>query len=525
MSQPELLYRNLFAAALLGRGDGTIYAKGTACVPDASAKTFDLTTITFIDDLTEADDILNGYELVITSSGRRYTITDYVAATDVATVAQTPNAEDTGAYTVRRTMFTDDFAVASPLSKAANGRLYDKWVDGAANNNAVLHACAPNLVDDGGFELNSLTDYWSTRGVAGTGTVAINSTSPLLGTYDVKLNQGDQTSVGLEQAGKGPLRKGYTYGIVIKTKGDGGAVTDMRVSLEYVDAAGTLVPLTFTEINGADDTATANIWKPAIAATAAWDEITFVPGDDLDTGAWKLVIDQYDATDVFIDEVYIWEMGPTALAALPTPDTLVIGAHNHAGGYAATSFLGGYRCNPDRSSVAAGDSDLTLIDLDADVTVAGNSPVYEKFTAPTVIYPVYVLNLAAVSGKTWQAGEVWLGRRWTWEKYPNEPLTGKRRDIEVNSSKARGGPKQSSKLYQQVILASSVEVLTSTESDRWVDFVEESGHGASFWLHIPANASMGVLAQTLFQSCKQVPTLEGDPPIYYRASFSFEGAF
>jgi len=194
MSQPEMLYRNLLDIANAGRGDGTVYAWGNSSV--ISGSTFDLTTINIMTDLgADADDKFNGYKLVFTSSGRSYLITDWVAATDVATVFETPNAEDTGAYTIRRTLYTNDFNVANPIRYGANGRLYQKWVDKAANNAVQILACAPNLIDDGGFERNSLTAYWTTRGVAGTGTVAINATTPILGTYDCKFNQGDQAYV------------------------------------------------------------------------------------------------------------------------------------------------------------------------------------------------------------------------------------------------------------------------------------------------------------------------------------------
>lgn len=523
MAQPEMLYRNLLAVAAEGRGDGTIYAWGTSATVDQANKQFDLTTINIMTDLgADADDLFNGYVLVFTSSGRSYLITDWTAATDVATVFETPNTTDTGAWTIRRTLYTNDFNVANPLRYAANGRLYQKWIDASANNAAQIFAALPNLIDDGGFERNSLSTYWTTRGVAGTGTVAINSTTPILGTYDCKFNQGDQTYVGLEQNGKGDLRKGYTYGIIMKTGGDAGVVTDFRVSLEYVAGSATQVPVTFTEINGGDDTATSNIWKPAITDANAWDEIIFTVSEDLDAGAWKLVLDQYDATDVFIDEVYIWEIGPT-VSTPDQPDTLIIGNHNHAGGYSGSGVLvEAHRCQYDLTSRGASEFSEQLDDT---ITVDGNSPVYQTWTASTSIYPIFYTGFAAISGKTWEAGEIWLGQRWTWTMYPDPPITAKQLSIESTSTRSRGGARVSSKIYQQTIYNGQLELVTGTEADKWKLFVSEMGHGASFWLRIPAQTNLGVTAQTVFVDCKNPPTVTPDPPVNYRVSFNFEEAF
>ncbi|KKK56906.1 hypothetical protein LCGC14_3059830, partial [marine sediment metagenome] len=154
--------------------------------------------------------------------------------------------------------------------------------------------------------------------------------------------------------------------------------------------------------------------------------------------------------------------------------------------------------------VAGNDSEQYL-DLDADVQVDGNSPVYETWTATTAIYPITRVQFAAVSGKTWECSELWVGRRWTWEKYPNSPLTGKQRKIESTSAKARGGPVQSDKIYQQTIISSTQDLVDSSEVDVWVDFIETSGHGKPFWLRVQTAAGLGVTAHTIFCRCASVP--------------------
>ena len=516
MSTPEILYRNLLSIAADGRGDGTIYAKGTGATPVVANKTFDITAgYTEMADLTPGNDLHNGAQLVFTVSGRSYLITDWVTATELATVYETPNAEDTGAWTIRRALYTDDFNVANPVRFGVNGRLYQKWIDKAANNTATIQAGMPNAIDDGGFELNSLTDFWATRGVAGTGEVTVEAAS-LLGGYDCHFNQGDQTFVGIEQVGKIILESGKTYGIIFKSLGAGGSVTDLRVSLEFVTAGDTaLIPTTFTKINVGDDTTAPHFWKPAITVAIDWDEVKFTVSDTVAAESWKLVIDQHDATDAFIDEIYIFEV--------ISPNTFIAGGHNMAGGFATGSHVRASRTQNDLSSYSS-DEYEDLIDLDADVT--GNSdPIYETFTATTSIYPIMEINLAAVASKTWEAAEIWIGKRWTWEKYPNSPLTGKQRKIESTSAKARGGPVQSDKIYQQAIISSTQDLVDSSEVDVWVDFIETSGHGKPFWLRVQTAAGLGVTAHTIFCRCASVPDIQEDPPVFYTASFSFEEAF
>lgn len=545
MSQPAILYRNVLEIAQDGRGDGTIYAYGTGATPSATAKTFDCTAgYTIISERgADADEKWLGYELVFTASGRSYLVTDWVASTDLATVYETPNAEDTGAWTMRRTLHTDDFDVAYPVRNTVNGRLYDYWKDRHANSVVGLWACLPNAIDDAGFELNLALDgtnpYW-TREVAGTGTVAINATTPILGTYDCKLNLGDQTYVGLYQAGKIELKAGYTHGIILKAGGDGGTVTDLRVFISYVAYGDVIeVPVTFTKTAaGSGDTlanggnGTNNVWKPSISNANAWEEVTFTVPQDLDASAWQLHIRQYDSTDVFIDEIYVWQIGPTIDGgAADQADTVIMGGHNFAGGFDEPSRIRGQRIQGDLTGLAAGDLSTasndaeTVIDLDANVQVDGNAPVYTTFTAFPELVPIYEILIGdAGAAKWWQAAELWIGKLWTWEKYPEEPITNKLRTIESQSASARGGATRSEKLYQSVTVTGRQDLISSTEIDIWLDFLEYSGHGKPFWLRVQANTALGVTASTQFMRCVSPPDLRPDPPTYYAASFKFEEA-
>ena len=529
MSTPEILYRNLLDISNSGRGDGTIYAHGTGA--SISGKVFDLTAgYTEMADLTPGDDLHNGTTLVFTTSGRPYLITDWVTATELATVFETPNAEDTGAWTIRRTLYTDDFNVATPVRYGVNGRLYQKWVDGGANNTASIFAAAPNGILNGGFELGDFTG-WTAVSVGGSsGSVTVNGTTPILGSYDAKFTIGDRTSVSIESdPGEIDLKAGESYGIIFKAVHDGaGQDQGLYVTFKYVgnDAD---VNVTYTEINSDDIQVGANNhrWRPMLENTEEWEEIVFTVPDDLASGDWYLEIlaDATSENNVWIDEIYIWEIGPTpADGSIPNPDTLIIAGHNMAGGFASPSDIIAQRCQADLSSFG-GDEVSALLDLDADVTVAGNGVVFETFTASTSISPIIKVNFAAVSGKVWSVSELWLGKRWTWEKYPNSPLTAKQRTINSISSTARGGPTQSDKIFQQKVVSSTQELVDASEITEWVNFVEYAGHGKPFFLRIQAASALGVTASTEFMRCKSVPNIQEEPPVFYTVSFSFEEAF
>lgn len=521
MANPKVLGRNILALSKAGRGDGTIYASGPSAVVDVDAKTFDLSTITFISDLTEADDILIGYELVFTTSGNTYLITDYVASTDVATVRDTPIATDTGAYEVRRTLYTANFDPAYPVRNASNGRLYKTWKDDAITSAIEIYAPLPNAMDDGGFELNSLADFW-TIAQAGTGTVAINPTAPLLGTYDVKMNKGDQTYVLLSQVGKVDLLPGRSYGVVFKASGDGGAVTDLRVTIIYeYPGSSDFIPVTFTKINAGDalgdiGNGTDNEWKPAIADSELWEEITFTVPDSLNAGEWRLQFRQYDSTDVFLDEIYVFEVVQA--------DTFVLGNHNAAGGFTSASHLRGARCMGDLTSFSPDDYDL-LIDLDADVQVDGNSPLYEKFTPGTELYPVYSVYFSGVFGQIWEVGEIWIGREWDWARPPNRLLTSVEDTVSSIQSYSRAHVGVGELLAQYREYRDTVQLIDSTEVLKWKAFLDNNGYGAPFWLIVPADADLGQAEEVIFMRCPKAPFIVPELPGYYRASFSFEEAF
>lgn len=512
--QPEILYRNILKIAQEGRGDGTVYASATSATVDQDNKTFTLSGLSIIDDLgADANDKFNGYVLTFTDTDRTYLITDWVSG-GVATVFGYPNAGDTGPCEIRRTLYTDDFNPSNPLRYACNGDLSKKWIDRAANNTAVIQACMPNGIDDGGFELNSLSDYWTTS-IDGDGAISINASSPILGSYDCVINMGTTATNGdIKQTGKVDLKTGKTYGIIFKARhsGTGTEEEELNVQLDYaVFGASQYIPVTFSKINSEDalndlGNGTNNQWRPDISDTNAWEEATFTVPEDIDAGDWVLRFRWHEVDnhyDLYIDEIYLFEV--------IQPDTLIIAGHNMAGGFAASSYIALARCSIDRTSMSSGylsggaDWQQNIIDLDADVSVDGNSPIYETFTGPSFLCPIFVILFAAISGKTWEASEIWLGERWTWDRFLSGDWEPDDQEIEVRNVVTLGGLERSSERYRKKIRSGNILYLDNDEHANWRAFVKEVGLDKPFWYYLSALSDYGLEEEILLMKNDSKP--------------------
>ncbi len=534
MSTPTVLYRNLLYESNQGRGDGTIYAFGTTAVPTVADKTFVLTTVNIMDDLgADTDDLFNGYILKFDASEREYLVIDWDASSDLATTLDVPNAEDVGDWILRRVLYTVDFDPDNPVEHLQDGLLFQKWIDSGANKDATIQVAAPNGIDDGGFELNSLTDFWIvTQG--GTGTVAINAVSPILGTYDCKLSVGDQSDVGIEQNGKIDLRTGYTYGLTLKAGGDGGQVIGCWFFLEYAAAGDSpYFPLTFTRTaagstdniqNGGNGVN--NIWIPRITDVSAREEVTFTVPENINAGDWVLKVSYLVGVDLFIDEIYLWEIGPTGSTggAADQSDTLIIAGHNMAGGFAAGSDVRGLRCQADLSNYdstdPSDDMDI-LIDLDA-VTVDGNFPIHETFTASVSIFPIMEINLAAVSGKTWEAAQIHIGKTWVWDAHVTGDWRPNAGEIEVASSVSLSGIRRVSRKFDRRLFSGQVRGLSAEQYGEWLAFIDYVLLDLPFWFTTPAINNRGIVAELLFMRNSRRPELSAQFMVAMHASFRFE---
>ena len=479
------------------------------------------------------DQTLDSGVIVGWGASTGHTIGDYwefTAIPDTATVFEPPNPEDTGAWTIRRTLYTDDFNVANPIRYGANGQLEKKWIDKAANNTATIFAAAPNGVDDGGFESNDI-DTYSSDDSAGTGTSAINSTTPILGTYDCKLTKGD-THGGRKWTGQIDLRPGYTYGVIAKSAGDGG-VSGLTTRLSYVSYGDAIqIPITWSLIDTVNDSLSNggngidNIWNCPSTEAAEWQEATFVVSESLSVGEWSLAVRCFssETNDIFVDEIYVWEIGPTpADGSIPNPDTLIIAGHNMAGGFASPSSMLGIRCQSDRTNFAFGavDSSATLVDLDA-TQVDGAAPIFETFVATTSIYPIMMFSILAVSGKTWEAAEIWIGRRWTWDRFLSGDWEPVDQSIEVASSVTVGGNKRVSERYRNKLRAGTIATLDDGEVAEWGSFIKEVGRSKPFWYYIAVIADPALASEIMLMRNGTTPKLPMDENRNRSANYDFE---
>lgn len=532
MSTPEILYQNLLKVAQLGRGDGTIYATATSAAVDQDAKTFTLSGLSIMDDLgADVNDKFSGYILSFPVSERSYLITDWVAAGDVATVFEFPNVTDTTACEIRRTLYTDDFNVDSPIRYGSNGQLEKKWIDKTANNTASIVAAAPNGVDDGGFESGTLNEW--TTSIDGNGAITVNSAGLVLGTYNCLINMGTTATEGtISQSGKIDLEVGKTYGIIFKAFNTGIGVEEDELSVELVYSSGatTYIDVTFSKINLNDNIAdvgggTDNSWHPDADDTWSWDEVTFIAPDNIDAGEWKLLITWSETDsrdDLYIDEIYIWEIAPTPSdGSIPNPNTLIIAGHNMAGGFVDASRILGQRVQGDLTNFSTDDWDQ-LLDLDVDVQVDGASPIYETFTASTVIFPIIGIQFWAVSGKTWEAAEIWIGERWVWDQFLSGDWEPVDQDIMVASSLTIGGHKRVSERYRQRLRGGTISTLDLDEVAEWEAFIAEAGLSKPFWYFIAAIPDLGLASEIIFMRNRSTPRLPMNADRFRLAVYDFE---
>ncbi len=525
MSTPSILYRNILAEAQAGRGSGEILAWGSSAVPNPDNKTFDLTTVNIMADLgADADNKFNGWKLIFTASGGgEYLITDWVAATDLASTFERPRSSDTGSWEIRRTLSADAFDPTAPIRYATNGRPYQSFLDNAPNTGLIIRAYLPNLIDDGGFERADLSQYWTTR-ANGDGAVTLNSATPMLGARDCLLDMGTTaTSVGISQAGEGPLEAGKTYAIRFKAKRITAETTGkLTVDLRYTKSAGaSYLPTTFEKIDGADTInnvgggSELNQWKPVLGTAAAWERILFTVPESVGTGDWELWIENVDSTnryDAHVDQIVVWEV--------LTPDTLLISGHNFAGGFSAGSEIYALMCDDNLSSFNIGVEASKLIDLDADVTVAGDSTIRETFTPTTEPYPIFQIIIAAISGKTHEFGELWLGKRWDWPKFISgdwEPSDGEIKDQIVDTE---GGIEVIEDKYEKERRSGEILRITSAEKAKWDAFWNHCKRSKPFWYYHDRFTALGQDPEILFMRNASKPRL----PVVntrFNANYSF----
>jgi len=393
-------HKNILKRAVDGLGDGTVYATGTGATVDQDAKTFELAGLSIVADLgADANDKFNSFILYFSSSENVYHIVDWDAATDTATVFETPAATDTGACEIRANILEADTDADYPVHNLANGKKHSLWKGSGAGQAQTVQIMLPNLIREGGFEAHAAGNLGSPW-TAQTTQWQVSATSPLLGSRMAVYTK-TAADCYLKQNLVEALEKGKTYRILAKLQALGANPAGDIVSIK---ARQRLSPNKVAE-SGLD-------WKPTVTTTAAWVQTTFTP--DFSSDMLELFINALGSsgswgscTGFNLDEIYIYE----DIAV----DRLIAAAHNWNNGEITSVY--GCRCNPGRTSFAYGND--ASANLAANVDIDGTDTVLQSLTESN--YPVWELVLTA-TGITYEAGVLFLGAAMAFTKQPDRPL-------------------------------------------------------------------------------------------------------
>ena len=388
----DIFYKNILEVSeegnyselgdLLNFGDGTTYAYGAAATVDQDNRQFTVTDITFITDVTAADNIINGYILYFPSTGNRYHITDYTNSSKLITVYEVPDTSDTTAYEVRMALYEGSSSTSSPIHYLANKWVKRQWTGQQGVNQEIL-VSLPNYVLDGGFEeraAGNIGGDWTAEATAWQ----VSATAPLLGARMAVWTIGGADSY-LYQNLTGLFIKGRSYTVLMKVQ----AVTGNP-------AAGVLaIQLRQQDTPNANLSASVGTWTPTVTTTAGWVSQAFTA--DFSTDEAQLFIDgitanKASATAIRVDEVYVYET--------LTVDQLIMAWHNVFPQSAMT--VRALRCNNKRTGYNQSNDSASMGSL----SVSGKDVVSETITS--YAYPVYRIYIPLVTGKTFAAGLIGL---------------------------------------------------------------------------------------------------------------------
>lgn len=400
MGYCKFLIKSATSLADAGAGDGTSYATFATATISVANKTFVLGTFTLRADMgADANDKINGYLLKFTSSGNVYHITDWDAATDKATVAETPDTADTGAGEVLVNVLEATQTAAFPARQATDWRPFTKW-KGTSATAAELYFFLPNLIKDGGFEEQAAGNVGGDWTAESTDW-QVSSTTPLLGS---RMAVWDADADAYLTANlTATVKKGRTYVVAFKVQSVGAnpSAGALSIRVRQKNSPNSDVDADFGG---------AGAWTPTVTTTAAWVSQEFVP--DFDTDEAQLFVDGISAnigaaTDIRVDEFYIWEK--------ITPSRLVIQGHNLNG--SENILARAAYCNPLRTSYSSDDYTEILASYDQD----GTGLVYKTLTATA--RPVYHLSIPAESGKTHEAAIIAFCEALTFNKFLTDKST------------------------------------------------------------------------------------------------------
>lgn len=380
--------------AELGQGDGTAYATFDSATVSASAKTFTLTNLQTIADLTQGDDYINGYLYKVTSSGNVYHVTDFNDTGDVVTVAETPDTADIGAGEILVNVLDAVQTAAFPARFGVDWRPFTLW-KGTSATQSDIYFFAPNFIKDGGFEEQAAGNVggdWTAESI----DWQVSATTPIRGSRMAVWDTTADAELTANFTAK--VLKGRTYTVLFNaqavTNNPDAGVLDVKIRQKNSPN---------TDVDS--DFGTAGTWNPVITTTATWFTQDFTP--DFDTDEAQFYVDAINAnigapaaTAIRIDEVYIFEK--------ITPTRFLVSDHNWNG--SENIVIEAAYLNPLRTNFAAGDHTTVLASFDQD----GTAIIDKAMTSSS--RPVYHLSIPAETAKTHEAGIIFMGEVLTFNK-------------------------------------------------------------------------------------------------------------
>jgi len=417
---PELFIKNTLRIAEDGLGDGTAYYSGASAVVNQANKTFDLTPITKIDDLTTpVDDTLNGHILYFPSSRNKYHIVDFVSVTDQVTTWETPDKADIGPWEVRRALVDNNALSGNPALRLADGQRYSDW---RSTTGTILEVSLPNMLINGGAESPNLLG-WGLSLVGGTtGTVSDNTVSPILGGHDFKFTLGDRSSVAILSAGFAErFRAGETYRLMFKGRA-AAAFIPGDLDLFFVSSQGNITAKDPVFSNISSGTTSGVIWNPTLGTSNEWHSIDFIPKHDfVYTRLW---VRSRSTVDLFLDEFYVYRV--VDVGAL----LLFDGGKTGVSEEGPLVTIRGSRCNPSRTGLSAGVDDLLMAN-----NVRSYTGPISVFEFPAGIFPVYTIRMDFLD----QSSEMLLCEKWVWQHGPNRPVSFDEEQYDEKTHRSRSG--------------------------------------------------------------------------------------
>lgn len=415
----KFYYKNLLKRAEDGAGDGTKYATATSATIDQDNKQFTLSGLSIIADLgADANDKFNGFILYFPESGNKYHIVDWDAASDMATVFETPHADDIDDCEIRLKLCENTSLVSQPAHRLADGKTNTFWEGSGENQTQAIRFALPNLIEDGGFEAQAagnVASPWSAQ----SAQWQISATNPLLGSRMSVYTQ-SAADAYLKQSLVATAEKGKTYRILIKAQAIGadppGAVLQIKVRQR----------LSSNKIIDSDMD-----WQPTITTTAAWLATIFTA--DFSSDMLEIFINALGAsgswgscTGLRIDEIYIYEN----IAA----DRLIV-EHGHNWNNGEITSVYGCTCWPERTSFSyANDASANLA---ANVDIDGTETIFQSLTSSD--YPVWEIKLTAASGIAYSAALLFLGPQMTFPKQMDRPFDPEAEEITGIINETAGG--------------------------------------------------------------------------------------